>query len=128
LASTGKSTIARTVARKYFDQKRLGASFVFSRGSRDVGQADKFVTSIVVQLASSVHTLRQHISNAVMEYSDIASRSLRDQWQLLVLDPISKPDGSGWHTSHVVVIDALNEYNDKNNIQSILNSWLKLDC
>lgn len=27
LAGTGKSTIARTVARNYFDKKRLGASF-----------------------------------------------------------------------------------------------------
>jgi hypothetical protein len=27
LAGTGKSTIARTVARRYFEQKRLGASF-----------------------------------------------------------------------------------------------------
>jgi hypothetical protein len=32
LAGTGKSTIARTVARRYFEQKRLGASFFFSRG------------------------------------------------------------------------------------------------
>src|SRR6266576_4645838 len=32
LAGTGKSTIARTVARRYFDQKCLGASFFFSRG------------------------------------------------------------------------------------------------
>jgi MoxR-like ATPase len=90
LAGTGKSTIARTVARRYFDQKCLGASFFFSRGGGDVGHADKFVTSVAVQLASSVRTLHRYISDAVIEYSDIASRSLRDQWQLLVLDPLSK--------------------------------------
>jgi hypothetical protein len=31
LAGTGKSTIARTVARTYFEQKRLRASFFFSK-------------------------------------------------------------------------------------------------
>ena len=47
LAGTGKSTVACTIAREYFGQKRLGASFFFSRGGRDVGHAGKFVTSIV---------------------------------------------------------------------------------
>src|SRR5579862_2828960 len=57
LAGTGKSTIARTVARRCLDQKRLGASFFFSRGGGDVGHAGKFVTSIAWQLASSVSSL-----------------------------------------------------------------------
>jgi hypothetical protein len=34
-AGTGKSTIARTIARKYYDQNRLGGSFFFSRGGGD---------------------------------------------------------------------------------------------
>ncbi|OAF58542.1 hypothetical protein VC83_04965 [Pseudogymnoascus destructans] len=36
LAGTGKSTISRTVARRYNEQKRLGASFFFSKGDGDV--------------------------------------------------------------------------------------------
>ena len=39
------------MARQYFDQKQLGASFFFSRGGGDVGHAGKFVTSIALQLA-----------------------------------------------------------------------------
>jgi hypothetical protein len=77
LAGSGKSTIARTVASRYFNQKRLGASFFFARGGGDVGYADKFVTSIAVQLASGVPTLRRYISDAVAEHSDITNRSLR---------------------------------------------------
>ena len=57
---------------------RFEASFFFARGGGDVGHARKFVTSIAVQLASSVPTLRQHISDAVTEHSDIASQSLYD--------------------------------------------------
>jgi cytidylate kinase len=50
LAGTGKSTIARTVARRYFEQKRLAASFFFLRGGGDVGYTSKFFISIAVQL------------------------------------------------------------------------------
>jgi hypothetical protein len=120
LAGTGKSTIARTVARRYFEQKRLGASFFFSRGGGDVGHAGKFVTSIAVQFASSVPALQRLISPAITEQSDIASRSLRDQWHQLVLGPLSKLDGNGCPSSYVVVIDALDECDDESNIRSII--------
>ena len=57
LAGTGKSTIAHTIARNFFDKKRLGASFFFSRGGGDVSHAHKFVTSIAIQLARSIPDL-----------------------------------------------------------------------
>ena len=53
LAGTGKSTIARTVAQENYIRKRLGASFFFSRGGGDIGNASKFFTSIAVQLANN---------------------------------------------------------------------------
>src|SRR5450432_4185996 len=77
LAGTGKSTIARTVAHRYFEQKRLGASFFFSRGGGDVSHAGKFFTSTAVQLANNVPSLQQHICDAVTERKDIASQSPR---------------------------------------------------
>jgi hypothetical protein len=55
-----------------------------------------------------------------MEYSDIATRFLRDQWQLLVLDPISKLDDKTCQTSYVLVVDALDECDDDNSIRIIL--------
>jgi hypothetical protein len=120
LAGTGKSTIARTVARRYFEQKCPGASFFFSRGSGDVSHAGKFVTSIAVQLANSVPTLHRIIYKAITEHSDIPSRSLHDQWQQLVLGPLSELDSSSYQTSYVLVVDALDECTDDNNIRIIL--------
>jgi hypothetical protein len=120
LAGTGKSTIARTVARRYFDQKRLGASFFFARGGGDVGNAIKFVTSIAIQLASSVSAVRQHIYSAISEHSDISSLSFRDQWQMLVLTPLSKLEDNNRNTSYVLVVDALDECDDNRNIGLIL--------
>lgn len=121
LAGTGKSTIARTVARHYFDKQRLGASFFFSRGGGDVSHAGKFVTSIAVQLATSIPTLHQYVSGAVTEHSDIASRSLRDQWNELVLRPLSRLDGTGRQTLYILVVDALDECGDEDDIRIILH-------
>jgi hypothetical protein len=120
LAGTGKSTIARTVARRYFEEKRLAASFFFSRGGGDVSHAGKFVTSIAVQLAHNVPASRQHISDAVAERDDIANQSLRDQWHHLVLGPLSKLGDNGCAASLVLVVDALDECDSDNNIRIVV--------
>lgn len=79
LAGIGKSTIARTVARHYFDKGHLGASFFFLQGRGDVSHASKFATSIAMQLAISIPALYQYVSDTIIKHSDIASRSLLDQ-------------------------------------------------
>ncbi|KAF2008283.1 hypothetical protein BU24DRAFT_445587 [Aaosphaeria arxii CBS 175.79] len=117
LAGTGKSTISRTVAREYHQQQRLGASFFFSRGGGDVGHAGTFATSIAFQLAHNVPASRQHIHSAVKGRSDITNQSLRDQWRHLVLDPLSKLEGS---LSYVLIVDALDECANENDIQIIV--------
>jgi hypothetical protein len=117
LAGTGKSTIARTIARSYHDKHRLAASFFFSRGGGDVGHAGKFVTSIAVQLAHNVPSLRQPICAAVAERSNIASESLRNQWHHLILRPLlelHKP------VSYAVVVDALDECDNGDDVQAII--------
>jgi hypothetical protein len=121
LAGTGKSTIARTVARRFFDQKRLGASFFFSRGGGDVSHADKFATSIAVQLARSIPELHQHVVNAIRERSDITSRSLHDQWNELVLRPLSKLNYKAGSPSCILIVDALDECANDSNIRIILH-------
>jgi hypothetical protein len=121
LAGAGKSTIARTVARKYFDQKHLGASFFFSRGGGDIGHAGKLVTSIAVQLATNIPSLQQHICNAIQERRDIASQSLHDQWKQLILRPLLKLSKNSHKASYVLVIDALDECDNDNNIRTIIH-------
>jgi hypothetical protein len=120
LAGTGKSTIARTVARTYSERGRLGASFFFSRGGGDVGHAGKFFTSIAVQLARNVATLSRHICEAITAHSDIASQSLYDQWRQLILGPLSKLDGRSCQPSYILVVDALDECSNDNDIRAIL--------
>ena len=64
-------------------------------------------------------TLRRYICEAVRERSDISNQSLREQWDQLVLRPLSKIDNSH-HSSYVLVVDALDECDNDNNIRIIL--------
>ena len=80
----------------------------------------KFVTSIAVQLANNMPALKRNICDAITERGDIVSQSLRDQWRHLVLGPLSKHSGKDYRSSHVFVVDELDECDDDNNIGIIL--------
>ncbi|KAI9854636.1 MAG: hypothetical protein M1813_000934, partial [Trichoglossum hirsutum] len=120
MAGTGKSTIARTVARICNEQERLGASFFFSRGSGDVSHAGKFFTSIAVQLANRSPPLKRYICEAIAAHSDIAGQALRDQWIQLILRPLSKLVADPLQPPLILIVDALDECGGDNDIQGIL--------
>jgi hypothetical protein len=123
LAGTGKSTIARTVARRCAAGQRLGASFFFTRGGGDRASARHFVTTIAAQLAAAVPALRAHICGAVRAERNVATLAQHDQWERLVLERLAKVYGG---TSRrlkpllrlarpvVIVVDALDECDDEN--------------
>jgi len=130
LAGTGKSTISRTIAREFYDQKslgvsRLGASFFFSKGGGDVGHAGKFFTSLALQLAATSPSLKQHICEAIAENSLIANLTLRDQWRQLILQPLSKIKTFP-HPSLVIVVDALDECDDANDVRIIVQLFAEV--
>src|SRR2546423_1881685 len=120
LAGTGKSTMARTIAREYYDKKRLRASFFFSRGGGDVSHARKFFTSIAIQLADKSSSLKLYICGAIGKHSDIGYQTLRDQWHQLILEPLSKLDSNFSDQPLLIVVDALDECDDENDIRAIL--------
>jgi hypothetical protein len=120
MAGTGKSTIARTIAHEYHDQKRLGASFFFSRGTEDRSHAGKLFTTIAVQLARISSMLKEYICKAIAEHDDINNRSLRDQWKYLILQPLSKLMANSCPSPLVLVIDALDECDGVKDVQGIL--------
>ena len=73
-----------------------------------------------MQLANNAQPLQSYICEAIRERSDIASQSLRDQWYQLILRPLSKLNSNSYRPSYILVVDALNECEDDNNIQIIL--------
>ncbi len=122
MAGTGKSTIARTVARRCSEEGRLGASFFFSRGGGELETARKFVTSIAVQLARRSLRLRRHICDAVRadDDDDVTHLALSDQWKRLVLRPFEKLGAAALDTPLVLIVDALDECRHEAEIDVVL--------
>jgi len=118
MAGTGKSTISRTVACELADNGKLAASFFFSRGRGDISHAGMFFTTIATQLAEHLPELRPLISKAIDDHPDINQRRLRDQWKLLIFDPLENAPMQSKQI--VIVIDALDECEDKEKIKLIL--------
>ena len=120
MTGTGKSTVARTVARKHHAQTRLGASFFFSRGGGEAGNAHSFFTTIAFQLTRVSAALKRCILNAVNENRDIAKRALAEQWKLLILQPLASAREESPQQPLLIVIDALDECEGEQDIRLIL--------
>ena len=84
-AGTGKSTIARTIAHKYYNKGRLGASFFFESGGGDVIYAANFFTTIARQLAKQSDIVTDHICKAISRRGDIGNKCFKDHWTHLIL-------------------------------------------
>jgi len=126
MAGTGKSTISRTVAWDFAEKKRLAASFFFSRGRGDISHAGQFFTTIAAQLTRSLPVLRPLISKAIEENFDFLKQGLSEQWKHLILDPLKKAPAQSIQL--VVVIDALDECDSKDDIQLILKLLAQAKC
>lgn len=116
MAGTGKSTIALTVARKYAQLRRLGASFFFSRGSGDLATSRKFATAIAAQLASASLELKKYIDAAIASNHSIRDLGLYDQWEKLVLRPLAQLENNVFSLPIVIVIDALDECDSEDDV------------
>lgn len=119
MAGTGKSTIARTIARTLTDRKRLAANFFFSRGRGDLSHAGKLLTTIAVQLAANSRTLKRYICEAIAENDNISRQSMQDQWTKLIYQPLSKSRGD-LQSPVILVFDALDECQRQDDIWTLL--------
>jgi hypothetical protein len=100
--------------------KRLAASFFFSRGRGDLGRASRFATSVALQLANRSRSLRENICEAIRDRKDIAYQSLRSQWNHLILHPLTKVEAGSFQSPLVLVVDALDECDGEEDIRLIL--------
>lgn len=130
-AGTGKSTIARTISREYYDKAfqyntegsqgacYFFASFFFSRGESDVSNARKFVTTIAVQL-DQWHDLRNLFRKEISYREGTMEDILHDQWKKLIIEPLSKLHTEEVRPRLILVIDALDEC-DEDDIYQVVH-------
>lgn len=123
VAGTGKSTVARTASRRWHDRNILGASFFCSSGNGEVSSSKKLMSTLAWQLASRIPVTKPAICDAFREQEDIVNNSLWDQWEHLILKPLSKIKLRDGPATLVFVIDALDECDEKNNLRGILMSF-----
>jgi hypothetical protein len=121
LAGTGKSTISRTVAKSFREQGLLAASFFFKRGEGDRGNAARFFPTITKQLFTKIPEIHLAILQVIRDNPGISAKPLKEQFNELIYQPLhslNRPENQS--SPLVIVIDALDECENDNNIRSIL--------
>jgi hypothetical protein len=121
MAGTGKSTIARSAAQSFADQHQLAASFFFKKGEGERGNATRFFTTIATDLVDHVPELIPGIWKALSADPRISERVLKDQFEKLILYPLSEiQQALSQDLARIVVIDALDECEQEEDIRVIL--------
>ncbi|KAF6758052.1 hypothetical protein DFP72DRAFT_889809 [Ephemerocybe angulata] len=133
-AGSGKSAIAQSIAEKYGD--RLLGSFFFFRGSRR-DRFEAFISALVVQMRHAFPSMPE-------ELELMQSASVKERLRRLVLEPFleavspcSEESGGQpitptdvpkvpeiWHP-YLLVIDGLDECEDKEDVQAFIKCAIK---
>jgi hypothetical protein len=125
MAGTGKSTIARTAARSFEGKGQLGATFFFKRGEADRGNVKYLISTITRQLVTKNRHLVPDVLDAINNDPNIASKSISDQFDKLLYQPLLKLR-LNQPTTIVIVIDALDECEREDDIRVILQLLVRL--
>lgn len=123
MAGTGKSTVSRSVAKILQSQGRLGATFFFKRGEADRSNASKLFTTIAGQLGQNVPGIRSLLVDALNEHSNLPQKTLREQFENLILAPISN---SSITATFTIIIDAIDECDRVSDMQTVISLFRRL--
>jgi hypothetical protein len=102
------------------DMHRLGATFFFSKGGGDAGNASKFFVTIAAQLAQHSPALKRNVYDAVNANVSIIKQGLHDQWRQLVVQPLARLDAGALRQPLLLIVDALDECDSESDIELIV--------
>lgn len=120
-AGTGKSTISRTVAQSFVDKGMLGASFFFKHGEADRGSVALFFPTIASQLVQMFPQVAPHIRAAIEADPTIHDRSIKEQFDKLIAEPIKILSQASQLPTIVVVADALDECDNVEHVRLVIH-------
>ncbi|KIN97223.1 hypothetical protein M404DRAFT_1006269, partial [Pisolithus tinctorius Marx 270] len=108
-AGRGKSAIAHTIASWVKEVGAIGSCFCFVRDRQSEHREEKMFTTIARDLAGRDPAFRRALASTLAEDHTLkATPDVAQQWQRLILEPLSKAKGA-IVGNVVVVIDALDE-------------------
>ena len=116
VAGTGKTTITQSFAERMFAAGLLGASFICSRDFIDRRDLHLIFPTLAFQLAYRYPEFRFHLVQILESDPDAGDESLSTQLTKLLVKPLQLTG-----LSTVIVIDALDECEDKEPASAILS-------
>ena len=112
-AGSGKSAIGRRIAELCDWEKRLLASFFFSRGDPTRINATSLIATIAYQIAINLPHTREKMVAAIERDPLILTRSLEAQSVALVVEPLRELIDAGYFNTtsspRLIIIDGLDE-------------------
>ncbi|KAJ3491271.1 hypothetical protein NLG97_g5627 [Lecanicillium saksenae] len=124
MAGTGKSTIARTIAKAFDADGQLGATFFFKKGEADRGSLAKFFMTLAADLIKRRPSITPHIKAAVEGDHSITTQNSTEQFAKFLLEPLQQMDAEG--RPIVLVVDALDECGRENDVDLLLRLFSRL--
>ncbi|EIW74387.1 WD40 repeat-like protein, partial [Coniophora puteana RWD-64-598 SS2] len=120
VAGSGKSAIAHSVAKKYHDLGRTGASFACKRGdsSRD---AQKMFSTMARNLADWNQTFKSELSEKITNDKELRTTTIpKRQFESFIVEPLNQVEKSQCGPL-LLVVDAVDEAGgDKNSVLEAL--------
>ncbi|KEP45068.1 vegetative incompatibility protein HET-E-1 [Rhizoctonia solani 123E] len=120
MAGTGKTTIASTFCERIERRKLLAASFFCTRTSAECRDISRIVPTIAYQLARYSIPFQSALCNILGQNPDIGSKNVLKQFELLLKEPLQQVKDA-MPDSLVVVIDALDECDDRNGVELVID-------
>lgn len=122
MAGTGKSTIARSLAHMFSENSTLGATFFFKRGESDRTKITKFFSTMASQLIKRLPEIAVHVEIALNADPAIFTKTMREQFRKLIMDPLSKiSDTTFVNRTVMIIVDALDECEREEDVKLIID-------
>ncbi|CAE6421796.1 unnamed protein product [Rhizoctonia solani] len=120
MAGTGKTTVASTFCERVEGRKLLAASFFCTRSSAECRDVTRIVPTIAYQLARYSAPFQSALCKILGQNPDIGSKNILKQFEQLLKEPLQQVK-EAILDNLVVVIDALDECDDRNGVELVLD-------
>ncbi|KAG8740699.1 hypothetical protein FRC11_000129, partial [Ceratobasidium sp. 423] len=124
MAGTGKTTIASTFCERVERRKLLAASFFCSRSSAECRNVTRIVPTIAYQLAQYSTPFQSALCEILGQNPDIGSKNTLRQFEQLLKEPLLQVKDA-IPGNLVVVIDALDECDDRTGVKLVLDTLFR---